>query len=52
LRSYQEVERAGRQLERTIIDVSKGTAEQVKEVKALTLALEKKSGVDAEALNQ
>lgn len=51
LKAYQEVERASRQLENAIIWVSKGTKEQVEQVKAVTLALEKKAGIDAEALN-
>lgn len=51
LQAYAEVERANRQLEHAVIAVSKGTAEQVKQIQAVTTALEKKAGVDADSLN-
>lgn len=43
-------ERSQRQLEHAVIAVSKGTMEQVTAVTELSNALEKKSGIDAEAL--
>lgn len=51
INAYAEVERANRQLEHAIIGVSKGTLAQVESVKKITAALEKKAGVDADALN-
>lgn len=50
IKAYAEVERAQRQLEHVVLDVSKGTKEQVKEIEALTTALEVKAGVDADSL--
>lgn len=50
IKAYGEVERAQRQLEHAVLDVSKGTAEQVKQVEDITAALEKKAGVDADSL--
>ena len=51
LQAYAEVERAQRQLEHAIIDVSKGTKDQVDQVTTLTAALQKKAGIDADSLN-
>lgn len=48
--AYQESERAQRQLEHAVIDVSKGTADQVKQIGALADALQRKSGIDGDAL--
>lgn len=48
---YVEAERSQRQLEHAIIAVSKGTKEQVEQVNELTAAMQKKSGIDADALN-
>lgn len=50
IKAYGEVERAQRQLEHAVIDVSKGTSDQVKQIGELTDALEKKSGVDSDSL--
>lgn len=50
LKAYAEVERSQRQLEHAVIAVSKGTKEQVKQIEDITNALEKKAGVDADAL--
>ena len=50
VQAYAEVERAQRQLEHAVIGVSKGTQEQVKQIEDITAALEKKAGVDADAL--
>ena len=49
--AYAESERNQRQLEHAIIAVSKGTSEQVKQVNELTSALQKKAGIDGDALN-
>jgi hypothetical protein len=51
VKAYAESERSQRQLEHAIIQVSKGTKEQVKAVNEITNALQKKAGVDADALN-
>ncbi len=51
INSYKESERAQRQLEHAIVSVSKGTKQQVEEVNKLTMALEKKAGIDGDALN-
>lgn len=51
INAYKEAERATRQLENAIIGVSKGTKEQVEQVQTLTKALQKKSGIDGDALN-
>lgn len=51
LDAYKEVERANRQLEHTILWVSKWTKEQLEWVKELTNALEKKAGIDSDSLN-
>jgi phage-related minor tail protein len=51
VQAYAEVERAQRQLEHAVINVSKGTRGQVDEINKLTAALEKKAGVDADSLN-
>jgi len=51
VKAYAESERSQRQLEHAIINVSKGTKEQVTQVNALTSALQKKSGIDGDALN-
>lgn len=45
-----DAERSQRQLEHAIIAVSKGTMEQVKSVSALSDALQKKAGIDGDAL--
>ena len=52
VQAYAEVERANRQLEHTIIDVSKGTMEQVKAIDATAQALQQKAGVDADSVKQ
>ena len=49
--AYAEVERANRQLEHAVIGVSKGTQEQVEQIKALSNALQEKAGIDADSLN-
>jgi hypothetical protein len=49
-KAYAEVERANRQLEHAVIGVSKGTKEQVKAISDASIALEKKVGLDGEAL--
>lgn len=51
VKAYAESERSQRQLEHAIIGVSKGTADQVKQVNELTSALQKKAGIDGDALN-
>lgn len=51
IQAYAEVERAQRQLEHAVIDVSHGTSNQVIQINRLTAALEKKAGVDADSLN-
>lgn len=51
VKAYAESERSQRQLEHAIIQVSKGTKEQVSQVNQLTNALQKKVGIDADALN-
>lgn len=48
--AYAEVERAQRQLEHAVIDVSKGTKGQVAQINELTASLEKKAGIDADSL--
>jgi len=48
---FAAAERSQRQLEHAILDVSKGTAEQVKQVNALSTAIEKKTGMDADSIN-
>jgi hypothetical protein len=50
IQAYGEVERSQRQLEHAVIDVSKGTMDQVKAIEDVSNALEKKAGVDADAL--
>lgn len=50
INAYAEVERAQRQLSNAVIGVSKGTKEQLDQINALTGALEKKAGVDADSL--
>lgn len=47
---FAEAERSQRQLEHAMIDVSKGTMEQVQAVSSLTDALQKKAGIDGDAL--
>lgn len=51
INAYAEVERSQRQLTHAIVDVSKGTKDQVAQVNELTAALEKKAGVDADSVN-
>lgn len=48
--AYAAAERASRQLEHAVVDVSKGTAEQVKQIDEVSMALEKKAGIDADSL--
>lgn len=48
--AYGEAERAARQLEHAVIDVSKGTEEQVKQIDAVAQALQNKVGVDGDSL--
>lgn len=50
VQAYAEVERSNRQLEHAVIDVSKGTMEQVKAIDAVAQALQKKAGVDADSV--
>lgn len=49
--AYQEAERSQRQLEHAVLDVSKGTKDQVASINALSSALQKKVGIDGDALN-
>ena len=51
VKAYAESERNQRQLEHAIIAVSKGTKAQVEEVNKLSNALQKKAGIDGDALN-
>ena len=51
LGDFAEAERSQRQLEHAVIDVSKGTKEQVKAISDLSDALQKKSGIDGDALS-
>lgn len=48
--SYGEAERSARQLQHAVVDVSKGTQEQVKAISDLSDALQLKSGIDGDAL--
>jgi phage-related protein len=50
VKAYGDSERAQRQLEHAVIGVSKGTQEQVKQISLITNALEKKTGIDGDAL--
>jgi len=50
VQGYAEAERAQRQLENAVINVSRGTMAQVQAINTLSSALEKKSGIDADAL--
>lgn len=50
VKAYGETERSQRQLEHAVIDVSKGTMDQVKAIEAASEALEKKAGIDADSL--
>lgn len=50
LNAYADAERAQRQLEHAVIDVSKGTKDQVVAISDLSDALQKKSGIDGDAL--
>jgi len=45
-----DAERSTRQLEHAILDISKGTQQQVEDIKDLTDALQKKTGLDGDAL--
>lgn len=47
-----EAEKSNRQLEHSIIDISKGTKDQVDQIKALSMALQKKVGIDDDSLNR
>ena len=48
---YAAVEVANKKLENAVINVSKGTKQQVSDIKELTSALQKKGVVDADSLN-
>lgn len=48
--AYKEAERSQRQLETAVLQVSKGTREQVEAINAQAEALQKKSGIDGDAL--
>lgn len=48
--NFGEAERAQRQLEHAVLDVSKGTREQVEAISDLSDALQKKAGIDGDAL--
>lgn len=48
--AYADAERAQRQLEHAVIDVSKGTKEQAQAISDLTDTLQNKSGIDGDAL--
>lgn len=48
--AYQEAERSTRQLEHAVLDISKGTKEQVKAINDASEALQKKVGIDGDAL--
>lgn len=48
--AFAEAERAERQLYNAVVNVSKGTKEQVKAIDDITKALQKKAGVDGDAL--
>ena len=48
---YAQVEVANKKLENAVINVSKGTQQQVDDIKELTTALQKKGVVDADSLN-
>jgi len=50
VKAYGEAESTQRQLEHTVIDISKGTREQVDAINAVSEALEKKTGLDGDAL--
>ena len=50
VKSYGEAERSMRQLEHAVIDISKGTREQVSAISDLSDALQKKTGIDGDAL--
>lgn len=50
VKAYGEAERSQRQLEHAVLDVSKGTREQVAAISDLSDALQKKSGIDGDAL--
>lgn len=49
-KDYAEAERSARQLEYAVISVSKGTKEQVAVIEELSGALQKKAGIDGDAL--
>lgn len=48
--SFIEAERSTRQLQHAVIDISKGTQDQVDSILAVSSALQKKSGIDGDAL--
>lgn len=50
VQAYGEVERSQRQLEHAVLDVSKGTRDQVKAIEDTAAALQKKAGVDADSV--
>lgn len=50
IKAFQEAERSTRQLEHAILDISKGTRKQVEEIDALSKSLQKKVGIDGDAL--
>lgn len=48
--AYAEAERSTRQLEHAVLDISKGTKDQVKAINDASEALQKKVGIDGDAL--
>lgn len=50
VKNFMDAERSSRQLEHAVIAVSKGTQEQVDAIEDLTAALQKKAGIDGDAL--
>lgn len=50
VKGFVEAERSTRQLEHAVLDVSKGTKEQVSAIMDVTKALEKKAGLDGDAI--
>jgi len=48
--AYQDAERSTRQLEHAVIDISKGTKEQAQAIADVSDALQKKVGIDGDAL--
>lgn len=52
IKAYGDAERSQRQLEHAVIDVSHGTMEQVAAISDLSDALQRKAGIDGDALKQ